>query len=1020
MNLVDAWGVSSTLGFFFKTLLEELAQEELAAYTQTFFPDVIPESQGTWLKDKFTVAFGQGLKEFLHLVQKGLEDTDCSDSKVKQYINPLRQFIRHQAVLAELGKPFADVACDAASLAAIWYKLDLPQLPDEFPWKRITVRYKKKVEAIIRESDDLSFILQQDSHNNPVFLMGYREIIKKTYGCLRLDIIDPTGYNYNLKLWNMFVPQNVREVQEALPQVYELPKEFLERLKKSEKIEETDIAPEVLEYYKQVDYQQQPHSVLDIIKDEKTYLYTVILGNPGSGKSSLLQYLALEWAESPITKLPDLPIPLLVELRTYIQAQHDQKSPNPLDFFQPDSGFISPLNPPQLYQIHQLLQQGKAFVMFDGLDEVVEHRKREQVITEIIHFTKIYPHVRMLVTSRVISYQPQRLRDAKFRHFILQDLESDQIDNFINKWHDFALGNNGEQERKRERLRTAIHTAIPIKQLAGNPLLLTMMAILNRNQELPRDRAELYSQASRVLLQQWEVEKALVNETTTIDYKDKQAMLRQVAYQMQANKTGLLGNSISTKDLENILVYYLTNIKVCEPSNVAKLMINQLRERNFILCLLGADDYAFVHRTFLEYFCASEFVWQFEKERSITLEYLKNRVFGKHWQDEYWHEILRLIAGMLDVTFTGEIIDYLISQTGEEEKFNNLFLAAKCLSEVRNRMAILPTATKLLEQIKELTNYGNISLRIKSDRDLEYYRLVQGIRTQAFAVVATTWKHDPNTLSWLKQQAIKDDNGSVRSAAVQELARRWKHDPDTFPILKQRATLDNNGDVRSTAVQELARGWKDDPEIFPWLKQRATADKNWDVREAAVQELAWGWKHHPDTKPILKQRATLDDDSDVRRTAVQELARGWKDDPDTLPILKQRAIEDHHWLVRSAAVQELARGWKDDPDTLAIIKQRATLDDDSDVRRAAVQELVWWWKHEPQMLEFLCDRARNDPFDRSQGVLGTIEINPRQVALEAIIDQYPHHPQVLHLLRAQAEIDPDDQLREFAKAKLQE
>ena len=62
----------------------------------------------------------------------------------------------------------------------------------------------------------------------------------------------------------------------------------------------------------------------------------------------------------------------------------------------------------------------------------------------------------------------------------------------------------------------------------------------------------------------------------------------------------------------------------------------------------------------LEYFCAWEFVGRFEKERSITLDDLKTEVFGKHCQDESWHEVLRLIAGMLDAKFVGEIIEYLI------------------------------------------------------------------------------------------------------------------------------------------------------------------------------------------------------------------------------------------------------------------------------------------------------------------------------------------------------------------------
>jgi hypothetical protein len=44
--------------------------------------------------------------------------------------------------------------------------------------------------------------------------------------------------------------------------------------------------------------------------------------------------------------------------------------------------------------------------------------------------------------------------------------------------------------------------------LASNPLLLTLMVVLNRTQELLRDRAEIYSQCSRLLLHQWKTELA--------------------------------------------------------------------------------------------------------------------------------------------------------------------------------------------------------------------------------------------------------------------------------------------------------------------------------------------------------------------------------------------------------------------------------------------------------------------------------------------------------------------------------
>src|SRR5262249_18458295 len=164
----------------------------------------------------------------------------------------------------------------------------------------------------------------------------------------------------------------------------------------------------------------------------------------------------------------------------------------------------------------------------------------------------------------------------------------------------------------KERLAKAISESRAIRELAGNPLLLTMMAILNRNQELPRDRAQLYQQASRVLLHEWDTERALESHPNIkgiISYPEKAEILRAVADFMQLAPEGLAGNMISREDLERILREYLKDkLGLQQPHAPARDLVDQLRARNFILCFLGADRYAFVHRTFLEYFCASAIV----------------------------------------------------------------------------------------------------------------------------------------------------------------------------------------------------------------------------------------------------------------------------------------------------------------------------------------------------------------------------------------------------------------------------
>ncbi|WP_230968337.1 NACHT domain-containing protein, partial [Nostoc sp. WHI] len=887
MDWLVIWGVTQAAGLIFKPILEDLAKDAAKDWAKDLLKGIPGKIFEKLKKEDIEIAAGKALKEFLQLMQKDLEDGELSEDEIEKYTQPIKQFIKNSEVKEILGSAFKDDcnAIDTKKLKEIWYQLNDSQYPDKFRWKAIGEKYLQAVKKIILEIPELRDILDSKNLDKiqenttqmagiiPDFdLPGYQEGILERYGNLKLDSLDTSGYAYNeLKLWRIFTAQNVREAHQVLPQVHELPKEHFRRLRESDQVE-AQVELEELERHKRVYFEQPILSVLDVVNKKQDYKYIVILGDPGSGKSTLLQFLALNWAESPLDNVISLPIPLLIELRTYMRRREDKECNNFLEFFHNGSGAIHHLN--QL-ELDKKLKAGNALVMFDGLDEVFDPGKREDVITDIHRFTNDYPDVQVIVTSRIIGYKPQRLLNAEFRHFILQDLDSEQIQDFINRWHELTFTDPADKVRKRERLQRGIEASKSIIELAGNPLLLTMMAILNRNQELPRDRATLYDQASRVLLHQWDVERALTEDKRldpkTIDYKDKQAMLRQVAYLMQTGEKGLAGNLIHENDLVKVLTDYLKTIEFDKPREAARVMINQLRTRNFMLCFLGADYYAFVHRTFLEYFCAWEFVWQFKETQTLTIEKLKNEVFGKHWQDESWHEVLLLIAGMIEPRFVGEILDYLMAQDGEEEKFVNLFLTAKCLVEVRNRLAIASTANKLLNELQDLTKYDLWYYYVLYE-DEEETELVQEIRIQAVRAIAMTWQESPETKTFLKERATKDDDNDVRRAAVQELANHFKDDPETKSFLKERATKDDDNDVRGAAVQELANHFKDDPE----------------------------------TKSILIERATKDDDNDVRGAAVQELANHFKDDPETKSILIERATKDDHYYVRGAAVQELA------------------------------------------------------------------------------------------------------------------
>ncbi|WP_413167327.1 NACHT domain-containing protein [Capilliphycus salinus ALCB114379] len=1018
------WGVTQAVGFVFKPILQDLAKDAAKDYVKDFFKSCLSNVLRLPEKEPLQIATGKAITEFLKLIQQELEDADLEYIEIQQYKLSVEEFIKDKEVAEALGETFIDQSSlNAKFLKERWQKLEVGKkfLPDEFDWEKIAKRYQRQVKAIIQETPELREIL--DSQNlakladavpvQPEFdLIKHQEGIRERYGNLKLENLDTTGYAYNaLKLWRIFMPQNVRECQEYLPQVYEIPKEYFRQLKErgelDENLSQEDL--EDLEQHRRRYSQQQIQSVLEVVNNPD-YQYLVILGDPGSGKSTLLQYLALNWAELTAKELPDHPIPLLIELRTYSREKQEKKCKDFLEFFH--HGNVICRLPQQ--ELHTRLQRGDVLVMFDGLDEVFDPAQREEIINDIHRFTNDYPNIRAIATSRVIGYKAQRLRDAQFRHFMLQDLEDEQIEDFIQNWHELTFTDEADKIRKRDRLKQGISTSSAIRELAGNPLLLTMMAILNRNQELPRDRPELYNQASRVLLHQWDIERTLRDEKIdpiAIDYKDKQEILRRVASCMQKNEQGLAGNLINRENLELILTEYLRDI-VSEPRTIARALIEQLRTRNFILCYVGSDFYAFVHRTFLEYFCAWEFVWQFEKERSLTEDELV-QVYAEHWREETWHEVLRLMAGMLDAKFIGKVLEYLMALDGEADKFMNLFLAAECLAEVRTLNPVITVANQLFEKIKDLTRYD---LHYYYDyRDQEETKLVQEIRTKAVQTVANTWKERPDTLKFLKSRAENDEDSDVRVAAVEELAKGYNNHPDTLKFLKSRAENDEYWLVRRAAVEELAKGYNNHPDTLKFLKSRAENDENWAVRRAAVQELAKGYNNHPDTLKFLKSRAENDEHPDVRRAAVEELAKGYNNHPDTLNILKSRAENDKHSAVRVAAVEELAKGYNNHPDTLNILKSRAENDEIWAVRVAAVEELAQGWKDEPWMFEFLQNRTLNDSFERQEDW----QDNPREIALKAIVKNYLNHPQTLPLLRDRAENDSDEQLREWANKQLE-
>lgn len=151
---------------------------------------------------------------------------------------------------------------------------------------------------------------------------------------------------------------------------------------------------------------------------------------------------------------------------------------------------------------------------------------------------------------------------------------------------------------------------------------------------------------------------------------------------------------------------------------------------------------------------------RYKERRVLSLDELKNEVFGQHWHDETWHEVLRLISGMIDPKFINEIIEYLLNLKPDESTNPiNLFLAADCLSEVRNRKEIT-CSSQLLSKLQEFART---------------YELGSDPSSKVIDRIAFTWKDNPNILVWLKSCLSFDSPSFVPEAAITAIAQHYKN-----------------------------------------------------------------------------------------------------------------------------------------------------------------------------------------------------------------------------------------------------
>ncbi|MGW4758724.1 HEAT repeat domain-containing protein [Streptomyces chartreusis] len=877
-------------------------------------------------------------------------------------------------------------------------------------------------------------------------LAAYALRIRQTYAHLELDVLTPLSDQSDhppVPLREVFVVPGLR----ADPPPVELPRELIYRLMESGDLpqepfgdtkspaeelkpaedmeaEETEFLAEVREAVERLkdSYRRKPVvDALSVLTSEEGHR-TVLLGDPGAGKSTLARYLALTLTrtaalEGPLATLAGH-VPLLVELREYAAGEWRQRTFE--DFIAHLHGTRGMAPPPSLTQ--QLLLQGRALVVFDGLDELFDPRIRRDTQHRIAGFAARYPAARVIVTSRTIGYQRAVLDGADFSHHMLQDLDGARISAFAHRWYALSCGQDPDHaNRLAGQLVAAVTDSRPVRELAGNPLLLTILAIIGRRKVLPRDRRGVYEHAVTVLVAHWdqqakhleaELPATVASTLDALGERERTRLLQLLARAMQEGTGGIAGNHIHGSDLERLIGDHLRARYEIPPPLAAicsRAMVAQLRERNFILSRYGGEVYGFVHRAFLEYLAATDIIQRIKDDWDRTPKQYVEEIVTEHAADPAWHEVLLLLIGELGERAAAAAVDRILllhAAREDPEDPGHVVLALRALAEVGAVGGLAGQSIAVVDAITDLLDGSADSSRLRlpaaaaafqtfgpywigRDRYLRWYHLRGQFAEQSTepAELVVALRPDQEELRTL---AARSFYGPDREIFLKALADRCISQRDTHEFIAGRLISDPNPKVRLMAVQ-LLKTWPGDHRQLLDLLSEESDER---MRHGLVDLLIGQWPHSQDVRESLEHCATRDPDMKVRQHVIEGLLSHWPDRADvqnllvavateatgvgpalaavevlvtralhdeTLgPVLAQLAQEHASHLIRETALPAVLDRQAED-EARQLLLARVVRDEHTPLRLAAVQTLERMWPQDDNVRMLLRTRATEDP-----------------------------------------------------------
>ena len=435
-------------------------------------------------------------------------------------------------------------------------------------------------------------------------------------------------YNRGLKTYHQSLQEKLRKVgltQQLLGEGVDMERNYIpielskEEYKNPETAYSFDSQPQKEARSHTEETKREQIKVCDVLDDEAKYGNRItIIGDPGAGKTTLMQYLAYQCTKREGIK----PIPALITLTTYARSKTESLRLYLETLFE-QSGF-----PKANDYIERQLEAGRFLILLDGFDEV-EIDTRKEVGRQIEDFANnaAYIQNKFVVTSRPI-------REAvfgNFRHLEVMPLTPEQRKTFLESKIDYSEDSDFNEKKCAELVKT-IEAYDRIRKLAENPLLLTSLYHLYKyNPEILRRRVELYHLSIDLMLG-WDIETGRLTHIKVRDRDAKREVLKKVAYYYHTHETSELQEAELFAEVKK---HFPDSLK---EEFTAEELVREIETSSGILRHRTAQSYQFIHLTFQEYLTAAYINDNQGEEIPKLMKVLHN---------SWWREVTLLFAAIM-------------------------------------------------------------------------------------------------------------------------------------------------------------------------------------------------------------------------------------------------------------------------------------------------------------------------------------------------------------------------------------